>query len=56
VVGDDDADVLVFQRRDDILDVFHGNRVNAGKGLIQQDELRVDRKGAGDLAATPLTA
>ena len=56
VVGDDDADVAVFEFGDDVLNILDGNRVNAGKGLVQQDELRVDGQGAGDLAPAPLTS
>ena len=42
VVGDENADVAVFQLPDDVLDVFHGNRVDSGKGLVEHDELRFD--------------
>ena len=56
MVGDDDTDVLVLQFRDDELDVLHGYRIHTGERFIQQDELRVDGKGAGDLAASSLTS
>ena len=56
VVGDDDADIAVFQLRDDVLDVLHGDRVDPGEGFVQQDELRVHGEGAGDLAAAAFTA
>ena len=39
-----------------MLDVFHGDRVDAGEGLVEQDELRIDGQRPGDLAAAALTA
>ena len=56
MVGDDDADILVFERGDDRLDVLHGDRVDAGEGFVEQDERRIDRHGAGDLRAAALAA
>ena len=56
MVGDDDADILVFERGDDRLDVLHGDRVHASERLVEQDEGRVDRHGACDLGTAPLAA
>ena len=56
VVGDEDADVLVLQFPDDLLDVLHGDGVDAGKGFVQHDELGVDGQAAGNLRAAPLAA
>ena len=56
VVCDDDAYVAVLQFCDDVLDILHGDGVNAGKGFIQEDEFGVYGKGTGYLAAAALTA
>ena len=56
MVGDDDSDILVLELRDNILDVFDGNGVDAGERLVEKDELRVDGEGAGDFAAAPLSS
>ena len=34
VVGDEDADVAVFQLPHDVLDVLHGDGVDASEGLV----------------------
>ena len=56
VVGDYDTDVLILELGDDVLDIFHRNRVDSGKRLVKKDELRVNGKSAGDLATTTLTS
>ena len=56
MVRDDDADVAVFELGDNVLDVFHGDGVNAGEGFVKKDELGIHGKGAGNLAAAALTA
>ena len=56
MVGDDDSDVLVLQLGDDVLDVLHGDRIDSRERLVQEDELRVDREGAGYFAAAPFTS
>src|SRR3954467_8639686 len=39
MVGDEDPDPALLQVEDDFLDVGDGDRVDAGKGFIEQDEL-----------------
>ena len=56
VVSDDDTYILVFEFRDNELDVLHGNRVNSSERLVQKDELGVDGQGAGDLATAPFAS
>ena len=56
MVGDEDAYAALFQEADDLLDVEHGNRVDAGEWLIEQDEPRPCGEGTGDLHAAPLAA
>ena len=56
MVGDDDADVAVLEFGDDVLDVLHGDGIDACEGFVQEDELRIHGKGAGDFAAAALTA
>ena len=56
VVGYQHADAAVAQVVDDLLDVADGDRVDAGKGLIQQDEIGFGGQCPGDLNAPALTA
>ena len=42
VVGDEDADPAGFEVKDDFLDVRDGDRIDAGKGLVEEDEFRGD--------------
>ena len=56
VVGDEDTDVAVFQFPDNLLDVAHGNRVDAGERLVEHDELRADGQTAGNLRPSALTS
>ena len=39
-----------------MLDVFHGDRVDAGKRFVEQDELGIDGQRPGNLAAAALAA
>ena len=55
MVGDEDSDVAVLQLPDDLLDVLHGNRVDAGERFVENDELRLDGQTAGYLRAATLT-
>src|SRR5690606_32350337 len=55
-VGDQHADAAVAQVADDALDIVHGDRVDTGKRLVQQDEVRVGGQAAGDLGAAALAA
>jgi hypothetical protein len=56
VVGDQHADAARLEEADDALDLDHGDRVDAGKGLVQQDEARLRGQRAGDLHAAALAA
>ena len=38
VVGNQHADATLLEVKDDRLNVSHGNRIDAGKGLVEQDE------------------
>ena len=49
VVRDDDSDTAFTQLRDDLLDVYDGDRVDAGKGLVQQHEARFEHQRARNL-------
>ena len=54
VVGNDDADILFFEFGDDMLDVFHSDRVHAGEGFVEEDELGVGGQTAGDFHTAAL--
>ena len=56
VVGDQDADAALFEVLHDGLDVFDGNRIDAGEGFVEEEEAGAQGEGAGDLGASPLAA
>ena len=56
VVSDEDADISVLQFPHDELDILHGDGVDARKGLVEHDELRLDGQATGDLRPSALTA
>ena len=53
MVGDKDADVLVFQSPDDVLNLLNGNRIHAGKRLVQHHKLGFYGQTAGYLRTAP---
>ena len=55
MVGYQDTDVAIFQLPHDVLDILHGNRVNACKGLVEHDEFRLNGQTACNLRSTALT-
>ena len=55
VVGDNNADILVFEGCHDALDILHRNRVYARKWLVEQDKRRVDSDSTSNLGTTALT-
>src|ERR1700678_1045755 len=56
VIGDEDSDSARFQVKDDLLQVEHGNGIDAAEGLIEQEKAGLDAQAAGDLDAAALTA
>ena len=56
MVGDEDADVTVFQFPHDKLDILHGDGIDTGKRLVEHDELRFDGQTTGNLRPSALTA
>ena len=56
VVGDQDADVAVFQLPHNMLDVFHRDGIDTGKWFVEHDEFGVNGQTAGYLCASALTA
>lgn len=56
MIGNQHADVALLEEADDFLDVEHGNRVDAGEWLVEQDEARLGGQCSGNLDAPPLTA
>src|SRR5690349_19115550 len=50
------ADAALLQEPNDALDVEHRDRVDAGEGLVEQDEGRLGAEGPRDLEAAPLAA
>ena len=56
MVGDQHADAALFEETDDLLNVEYGDRVDAGKRLVEQDKARIGRQGAGDFDTPPLAA
>ena len=56
MVGDQYADAAVLEVADDALDVVHGDRVDPGEGLIQQNKIRIRGQASRDLGAPALAA
>ena len=56
VIGDQYANSPVTEVGDDLLDVIDRDRVDAGKGFIQQDEIRLGGESPGNLYASPFAA
>lgn len=52
VVGDEDADVFLFEFIHDRLDIFDGDRVDAGERFVEHDEARVNGEASGDFGTT----
>src|SRR6478736_592096 len=51
VVGDEHADPALLELQDDLLNFGHGDRVDAGKRFVEEEELRAGNERAGDLKA-----
>ena len=56
MVGDEDAHTALAQILDDLLDVGDGKRIDARERLVEQNELRFERKAARDLHAAAFAA
>src|SRR4051812_41107183 len=56
VVSYEHSDAAVAKMKNDLLNVRHGNWIDAGKGLVEQDELRRDDQRARDLGAPTFAA
>src|SRR5690606_36789336 len=56
VVGDQDRDAAGGELAEDLLDLLDRDRVDAGEGLVEEEELRLDRERAADLEAAALAA
>src|SRR5258707_7244076 len=50
------ADAALLEEPNDALDVEHRDRVDPGKGLVEQDEGRLGAERAGYFQAAPLAA
>src|SRR5690606_13303188 len=55
VIGDEHADSAGRQMLHKLLDVGHCDGVNTGEGFVQEHEVGLARKGAGDFEAATLT-
>ena len=56
VIGNQDTDAGTFQVENDFLDFEHLDGIDAGKGLVQQQEMRIDCQRSGNLHPPPLAA
>src|ERR1700738_3071079 len=56
VVGDEHADAAIGEMADEILNVAHRDRIDAGERFVEQHVIGSGRKRARDLDATPLAA
>ena len=55
VIGDEYADSALRKVTDLVLDVGDGNRIDSGKGLVEQHERGLDCERPGDLDAATLS-
>src|ERR1700674_3938525 len=55
VIGDHDPDVLLLEEADDLLDVEHGDRIDAGERLVEQEETRPRGERARDFDPAALS-
>lgn len=55
VIGNQHADIALDQMPDNFLYLNDRNRVNPGKGFVEQDEIGLRGQSAGNLDAPPLT-
>jgi hypothetical protein len=56
VVGDQDPEVAIAQASDQRLDLLDGDRVDAGEGLVEQEDRRIARERARDLEPAALAS
>lgn len=56
VVGDEAGDAALGEGADFLLDILDGDRVNAGEGFVEKDELGFGDEGAGDLELSAFAA
>src|SRR4051812_20413061 len=56
MVRDQNADAAGLQIEDDLLQIEHRDGIDAAERFIEQNEIRLDAKAAGDLHAAALTA
>src|SRR5690242_1946625 len=56
MVGDQNANSALLQIENNLLQIEHGNWVDAGERLIEQDKLRLDGQAARNLHPPALTA
>src|SRR5581483_1086542 len=56
MVCDQNSDSAFLQKSDDLLDVEHRDRVHSGERLIEENEARPGREGAGDLHPAAFSA
>jgi hypothetical protein len=56
VVGNQHPDVAFLEEADDLLDIEHGDRIDAGERLVEQNETRIGGQGTGDFDSPALTS
>ncbi len=56
VVGDQDADLLLFEDADEVFDVGDSEGIDVRKGLVEEEERGLGHEGAGDLETAPLAS
>src|SRR6267142_3236623 len=56
MIGNKDPDALAFQMVNNFLDLEHRDGVDAGKGFVEEDELRRDDQRAGNFYPASFTA
>jgi hypothetical protein len=56
MIGDENADIPVFQITDNALNLLDSNRIDAGERFVQKNKTRVCSQSSGNLNTPPFTA
>ena len=56
MIGDQNADAFVFKGAHHALEIGDGNGIDAGEGLVEEEDLGFGDEGAGDFGAAAFPA
>ena len=56
MVGYENADILIFESPNDVLNLLHGDRVHTGERFVQHYEFRFDSETTGNLCTASFSS